>query len=59
MPSKRSGHRVQTGWLGGGARNSTIPVNLDLEKDEWKEFTKTYATKTIDAAPGHLQLTVC
>jgi VWFA-related protein len=42
-----------------GARFSDT-VNLDLEKDEWKEFTKTpyqYANQ-FDAAPGTYKLTV-
>jgi VWFA-related protein len=42
-----------------GARFSDT-VNLDLEKDEWKEFTKTpyqYGNQ-FDAAPGNYKLTV-
>jgi hypothetical protein len=42
-----------------GARfNDT--VNLDLEKDEWKEFTKTpyHYQNQFDAAPGNYKLTV-
>lgn len=42
-----------------GARFSDT-VNMDLEKDEWKEFTKTpfQYENQFDAAPGSYQLTV-
>jgi hypothetical protein len=42
-----------------GARFSDT-VNLDLEKDEWKEFTKTpyHYQNQFDVAPGNYKLTV-
>src|SRR2546430_3764435 len=42
-----------------GARFSDT-VNLDLEKDEWKEFTKTpyHYQNQFDAAPGAYKLTI-
>jgi len=43
------------------ARASTTTLNLDLEKDEWKEFTKQpyrYQNQ-FDAAPGAYKLPWC